>query len=339
VFALPIVPLQLSTNPGNGDQNPYGLVFVPPGFPDDTVQPGDALVANFNNGANLQGTGTTIINIRPDRTSALFAGGLTPGLTAALGILRAGFVLVGSISTTDGTFATVKPGPITVLNSNGKLVTKITSSLLDGPWGMAIDDDGNAAEVYVSNNLNGTVVRINLTLTPSFTVSSITVIASGYSHFNNATFLLVGPSGLAFNEETHTLYVSDQIIGGGGAIYAVAKADTLTASGGTGKVVYYDNKHLHGPLGLAIAPNGDLLSAQADSNNVKVNEPSEIVEFAPIGPFGQFVAQYSIDHANGGAFNLALDQNSDALAPIKFAYVNDNAGTLTQLYLPTWGAW
>ena len=55
-FALPIVPLQVSTNPGNGDQNPYGLVFVPPGFPDDTVQPGDALVANFNNGANLQGT-------------------------------------------------------------------------------------------------------------------------------------------------------------------------------------------------------------------------------------------------------------------------------------------
>jgi hypothetical protein len=78
---------------------------------DDTVQPGDALVSNFNNGANLQGTGTTIINIRPDRTSALFAGKLTPGLTAALSILRAGFVLVGSISTTDGTFATVKTGP------------------------------------------------------------------------------------------------------------------------------------------------------------------------------------------------------------------------------------
>ena len=76
-FALPILPLQVSTNPGNGDQNPYGVAFVPFGFPDDTAQPGDVLVSNFNNGANLQGTGTTIINIRPDRTHALFAGGLT----------------------------------------------------------------------------------------------------------------------------------------------------------------------------------------------------------------------------------------------------------------------
>ena len=201
---------------------------------------------------------------------------------------------------------------------------------------MAIDDDGNTAEVYVSNNLNGTVVRINLTVTPTFTVNSITEIANGYSHFNNATFLLVGPSGLAFNEETKTLYVSDQIVGGGGAIYAVANAETLTASAGVGKLVYYDNAHLHGPLGLVIAPNGDLLSAQADSNNVNANEPSEIVEFTTLG---QFVAQYSVDHTNGGAFNLALAQNADPLVPIKFAYVNDNSGALTQLYLPTWGIW
>src|SRR5271167_1427918 len=47
-LALPILPLQVSTNPGNGDQNPYGVVFVPPGFPDNTVQLGDVLVANFN---------------------------------------------------------------------------------------------------------------------------------------------------------------------------------------------------------------------------------------------------------------------------------------------------
>jgi len=30
-WALPIIPLQVSTNPGNGDQNPYGVVFVPAG--------------------------------------------------------------------------------------------------------------------------------------------------------------------------------------------------------------------------------------------------------------------------------------------------------------------
>jgi hypothetical protein len=52
---VPILPLQVSTNPGNGDQNPYGVVFTPPLFPNNTVQFGDVLVANFNDAANNQG--------------------------------------------------------------------------------------------------------------------------------------------------------------------------------------------------------------------------------------------------------------------------------------------
>lgn len=147
-WALPILPLQISTNPGNGDQNPYGVVFVPPGFPDNSVQLGDALVANFNDGANNQGRGTTIINIRPDRTTALFAKVPTPGLTAAMGILRAGFVLIGSITLPPGSdFTKAVGGPITVLDSNGHVITTITTSLISGPWGMALDDDGATAKV------------------------------------------------------------------------------------------------------------------------------------------------------------------------------------------------
>ena len=41
---VPILPLQVSTNPGNGDQNPYGVAFVPSTFPNYTVQPGDVLL-------------------------------------------------------------------------------------------------------------------------------------------------------------------------------------------------------------------------------------------------------------------------------------------------------
>src|ERR1700688_5290239 len=49
----------VSTVPGNGDVNPYGVAFVPPGFPaGGTIRPGDILVSNFNSSANLQGTGT-----------------------------------------------------------------------------------------------------------------------------------------------------------------------------------------------------------------------------------------------------------------------------------------
>ncbi len=100
-----------STIPANGDLNPYGVAFVPPGFPaGGPLKPGDVLVSNFNNSKNLQGTGTTIINLTPssgaapDGTASLFFQGTPPlGLTMALGVLQRGFVLVGNVTTTDGT--------------------------------------------------------------------------------------------------------------------------------------------------------------------------------------------------------------------------------------------
>jgi hypothetical protein len=44
------VPLQVPTVPANGDTNPYGVAFVPFGFPQGgPLNPGDILVSNFNN--------------------------------------------------------------------------------------------------------------------------------------------------------------------------------------------------------------------------------------------------------------------------------------------------
>ena len=57
-----------STMPANGDVNPYGVAFVPEGFPSGgPLAPGDILVSNFNSTAssNAQGTGTTIIKLTP----------------------------------------------------------------------------------------------------------------------------------------------------------------------------------------------------------------------------------------------------------------------------------
>jgi len=339
---VPILPLQVSVKTASGgQQNPYGLVFVPIGFPNNTAQSGDALVSNFNDSANNQGQGTTIVNIRPDRTTALFAAGLTPGLTAALGILRAGYVLVGSITVPKpSNFPGATSGPITVLDSNGKVVTTIPgvsthnpTSLINGPWGMAVDDQMTTAKVFVSNVLNGTVIRIGLTLTPTFTVDSITKIAQGYGFINNNTNPLVGPSGLAYNVELHTLYVTSAEKF---RVYAVANADTITTPVTLGTQIYADAIHLHGPVGLALAPNGDLISAQADNFFPNPAMPSEIVEFTKTG---LFVAQYSIDSTIGAAFNIALGVNSDPLVPIKFAYVDDAENTLNMVYLPTWGLW
>ena len=68
---LPAQVRAVSTVPGNGDVNPYGVAFVPPGFPTGgAINPGDILVSNFNSSANLQGTGTTIVDVPPTHRSS-----------------------------------------------------------------------------------------------------------------------------------------------------------------------------------------------------------------------------------------------------------------------------
>ena len=107
----PTATVSASTVPSNGDLNPYGVAFVPHGFPaGGPLNAGDIIVSNFNDSANVQGTGTTIVSISPTGQHSLFFQG-QPGLgfTTALGSLKRGFVLVGSVPTTDGTCGTIGP--------------------------------------------------------------------------------------------------------------------------------------------------------------------------------------------------------------------------------------
>ena len=70
---LPSTVQVVSTVPSNGDVNPYGVAFVPHGFPGGVLTPGDILVSNFNNAQNLQGTGTTIVRACPSRDHSRFS--------------------------------------------------------------------------------------------------------------------------------------------------------------------------------------------------------------------------------------------------------------------------
>src|SRR6516225_8524999 len=106
----PTVSTVSLTIPSNGDINPYGVFAVPRSV--GRLNRGSILVSNFNASNNFQGTGTTIVQISPDGTFSLFAqidpttlpgpcpGGV--GLTTALVVLRSGWVIVGSLPTTDG---------------------------------------------------------------------------------------------------------------------------------------------------------------------------------------------------------------------------------------------
>jgi hypothetical protein len=208
-----------STVPGNGDANPYGVVFVPSTFPKGgAIAPGDILVSNFNNAPTMenpsgtQGTGTTIVKLTPNvvtppmQASTFFTS--TPiGLTTALGVLERGFVVVGNLPNESGTLS---PGSLQLIDHNAHVVATLTdSSLLNGPWDLTIDDDRNHPRVYVSNVLNGTVTRLDLTLSDkAVLVNAETRIAAGYAFRTDPTALVLGPTGLAHDRATDILYVA-----------------------------------------------------------------------------------------------------------------------------------
>jgi len=322
-----------STVPANGDTNPYGVAFVPKDFPGGgIISPGDVLISNFNNNGSLQGRGTTIVQFTPSGTIApsgsanVFFTSTPVGLTTALGVLSRGFVIVGNVPTADGTAATITQGSLQVIDRNGALRDTISdATLLDSPWDLAIDDDGDHASVFVSNVISGTVTRVDLRVDQNHvTVVRKTRIAKGYATAPNAAALVLGPTGLAFDETTGVLYVAST---DDNAIYAIPNAEFATGPVIKGIPVFTDS-HLRGPLALVFAPNGHLLTANGDAVNADPTHPSEIVEFTKSG---QFVGEYNVDSAEGGAFGMATESPTDFF--FNFAAVDDNNNSLSVISL------
>lgn len=318
-----------STIPADGDVNPYGVAFVPAGFPSGGIlASGDVLVSNFNDANNLQGRGTTIIKLTPSGPLAppgaadTFFSSLLPGLSTALGVLRSGFVLVGNVPTADGTFATLGQGALQVIDRNGKwLATWTDPVFLNGPWDLALDDDGARVHIFVSNVGSGTVSRLDVAVSSSgLNILKKTTIAHGFTHVANAAALVLGPTGLAFDESSGSLYVAST---NDNAIYRIDSASTTTRSVNRGTRIFADS-HLRGPLALRFAPNGHLLAANGDAVNADVLHPSEIVEFTKQG---EFVGEYAVDASQGGAFGLDTASGRDA--PFNYAVIDDVTNSLS----------
>ena len=329
-----------STIPTNGDLNPYGVAFVPQNFPrGGPLAPGDVLISNFNNFNNLQGTGTTIVKLTPNGTivpsvapgsrgnAATFFTSKLAGLTTALGVLQGGFVLVGNVPTTDGTIKTISQGALQVIDRHGKLLnTLLNGTFLDSPWDLAINDNGTQAQVFVSNVLSGTVSRLDLAVGPSnVTVLHMTQIAIGYAHQPNAAALVLGPTGLAYDKAADVLYVASTA---DNTIFAVPRAGTFASLVTKGTPIFA-SQVLRGPLGLAFAANGNLLTSNGDAVNGDPTHPSEIIEFTKSG---EFVKQFNVDASQGGAFGLATVLSSSP--PFNFAAVDDVPNVISVYSLP-----
>ncbi|WP_250850525.1 hypothetical protein [Streptomyces malaysiensis] len=328
-----------STVPANGDLNPYGTALVKKSVGD--LRRGNVLVSNFNNAANQQGTGTTLVQISPRGTTTLFAqidpqnlpgpcpGGV--GLTTALSILPGGWVVVGSLPTADGTSATAQAGCLLVLDSHGKVRETFSGQGINGPWDMTAKSSGDKTDLFVTNVLNGTVagggdivrrgtvLRITLRThddRPPTRVAT-TVIGSGFAQKTDPAALVIGPTGVGLRDGT--LYVADTV---DNRITAIPDAPTRRTSAGIGKVVSTD-QHLNGPLGMAITPKGDILTVNGGDGN--------IVETTPRGVQ---VAVRTLDTSGsppgaGALFGLAIAEDPD-----RVYFVDDATNTLNLLSRP-----
>ncbi len=328
-----------------GDTNPYGVAEVQRSV--GKLVKGHILVSNFNNSAGQEGTGTTIVDITPGVNSAPVFSQITNanlpgpcpggiGLTTALVVLDSGWVIVGSVPTTDGLPDTVGNGCLIVIDSSGKPVETFYGSLLNGPWDMTKLEDRHGAKLFVSTVLNGIttqtplntpvnkgqVVRINLTLPPGDipSIESMTVIGSGFPEFTNETVLVVGPTGVGLspqNGDFHesVLYVADTA---SNRIAGIPDAVDRTTSAGLGFTLTSGGS-LNGPLGLTVAPNGHILTVNGGDG--------KIVETTPQG---RQIATFTLDNSvvpgqpngNGTLFGLTFDQGKEVF------FVDNGTNTL-----------
>jgi hypothetical protein len=280
-----------STVPVKGDVNPYGVARIKHSV--GALMSGNILVSNFNNINNLQGTGTTIVQISPTGTVSQFANidagtlpGACPGgvgLTTALVVLSKGWVIVGSLPTKDGTAATAQAGCLIVLNSMGKVVETFSGGVINGPWDMTALDLQSVAVLFFTNVLNGTVAangkivnhgtvaRMVLDLSgPKPRRVATQVIGIGFPERTDPAALVIGPTGVGFNLLTDTLYVADSAVNRIAAIRGALTRATPAIRGVTVSV----NGKLNDPLGLALTPGGHILTANGNDGNLVETTPT-----------------------------------------------------------------
>jgi hypothetical protein len=319
-----LAPTAPKSGSAQGDVNPYGVAVVPRSM--GKLVKGDVLVSNFNNKANQQGTGSSIVEISPKGKFRVFAIVPRPtktkavGLTTALVALRSGFVVVGSLPAPGGMSSKATAGALTILNSHGRVVKTIKGGDINGPWDMSAVDHGKHAVLFVTNVLNGTVaangkdvkkgtvVRIKLTINGGHApkVASNQVIATGFTEHTDPNALVVGPTGVGLTGGT--LYVADSA---NNRIAAIPDAMTRMSKLGHGANTLSKGGKLNDPLGLTIGPNGSVLVANGANG--------DLVELTPGGV--RPVEKTLVKNGAGDLFGLAVTPSGKGL------YFVDDAGS------------
>jgi len=226
----------------------------------------------------------------------------------------------------------MQAGCLVVIDPSGNPVETISGPPINGPWDMTAVDSGMTATLFVTNVLNGTVaaspnvvdggtvVRISLSF-PSGAppkVTSETVIGNQFPERTDPASLVVGPTGLGLVSDG-TLFVADSA---GNRVASIPEAPTRTMA--TSGTTVSMGGAINDPLGLAMAPNGDILTTNGGDGNLVETTPNgsqaavKILDTspAPPGPNG-----------NGTLFGLTVVPDGSGVY-----FVDDGTNTLNLLH-------
>lgn len=268
-----------TVDPGNGDVNPYGL----------TVNGNTLYVCNFNNSANVQGTGTTIVSLstKPGSSPKHFAAdnsllgcsslSTTPNERGNYSIFATG--ALASPPAVDEYCATSKCGGV------AKLTKTLTGKNLVRPWSAAWAVSTGiyyyaSKALFISDATTGSII-LAVYCSGGPCTMPMTPIVTGFKVNHGQPGSILGPSGLVFdpkncvkigpNAACGTLYVVD---GASNTVVAIHNAMNLRKAksivvGKTGKTfsgpekswasLVYAGKPLKGPISAALFANGNLV--------------------------------------------------------------------------------
>jgi hypothetical protein len=340
-----------TVDPLNGDLNPYGLAVatVNNGF----IKKGDLYVCNFNDKANVQGTGTTIVSLAPvpgskpvrfEKSSSLLGCaaltineqmGLSTLYAAAFGSKSEIAIASGRNPATGKRFKTIAP-PVT--------------KGLSGPFGVALATDSTSSlyattAILVSDATTGSIVLAQYCQSSSACTNPGVPIVTGFAVNHGKPGNILGPSGLVFDLNNcvkidhrpacGTLYVVDGVNDTVVAIHNVLqlhKAKSIvvgkggtTFSGPEAKWAQkiYAGKPLDGPISAALLYNGNLVVG----NTLNPKGTNLLVELSPTG---RLLDTKNVDKGPAGAlFGIVATGKSAATQKVYFN--DDNANNLQVL--------
>ena len=320
-FGAPVT-IGSTVDPDNGDLNPYGLDIAR--VTNGKINKGDLVVCNFNDKANVQGNGTTIVALHPQQ-------GSTPTHIAQDASLKGCDALATAAPNGNIWNAAFSANDNPIFTPAGALVTTLADGPWHGPFGQTFaptQTPFGVASFYVSNAGDGSIVRVNIT-SSGFTFD---VIATGFAVNGGAPGSILGPSGLQYDAKRDRLFIVDgadnsltvfnfvSFIPKGGI---VVKGSQFSGIAHLLARRVFAGAPLNGPISSALLPNGHLVLG----NTLDANGTNLMVE---ITPGGKVVATKNVDTGAAGAL-FGMVATGTTASDTKIYFNDDNTNTVDAL--------